>query len=472
MVMATQLIEAHEQKIGDVFNSTYAFEIPPYQRPYAWEEDHARELLSDLLSAMENTAASNGIYFLGSIVLIKLPGVPESRVIDGQQRLTTLTILLSVLRDLTTDQEARIYRRTFVFERANQDTGAIDRYRLLLRERDRAFFRNHMQEPDAMNNLPDPKELEGSAQRIAENARYFRAQLKAMNEDRRNHLVAFIIQCCYLVVVAVPTPDATRRIFTVLNARGMDLTPTDILKADLLERAGPLREADLAKRWEAVEEALGRNTFVELFGHIRMIDERDKPRSALEKWFLESFTPFKEDADRFVSDILEPIADAYALLDNPSEIQGLFGDEAAKAVRSLQRIDNKHWMPPALLRLWKRTPGDNPVVASFLLNLERLAYFLFVTRADVNARIARFASVMDEFKPRPNKPAPSQGLTLAIVERGNFLKALDGPLYLMSRVCKPVLQRLDEALSAGGATYDNLVSIEHVFPQTVEPGSE
>jgi hypothetical protein len=49
---------------------------------------------------------------------------------------------------------------------------------------------------------------------------------------------------------------------------------------------------------------------------------------------------------------------------------------------------------------------------------------------------------------------------------------LSGPLYQITRVCKPVLQRLDEALSSGGASYDELVSIEHVLPQTVEDGSE
>src|SRR5262249_9386653 len=103
---------------------------------------------------------------------------------------------------------------------------------------------------------------------------------------------------------------------------------------------------------------------------------------------------------------------------------------------------------------------------------ERLAYFLFVSRAGVNDRISRFAAVMDEFEPRPDKEGPSAGLSLSDTEQHRFLPALSGPLYQISRVCKPVLQRLDEGLSSGGATYDELVSIEHVLPQTVEDGSE
>ena len=118
-------------------------------------------------------------------------------------------------------------------------------------------------------------------------------------------------------------------------------------------------------------------------------------------------------------------------------------------------------MPPVLLD------------SSFLIDLERVAYSLFVNRADVNRRIARFADVMDEFQPRPGRSPATGGLTLTSEEQREFVETLSGPLYRQSRVCRPVLQRLDEALSSGGAAYDELiVSIEHVLPQTVEEGSE
>jgi len=66
-------IEAHERAIGGIFGDDYAFEIPPYQRPYAWEREQALDLLTDLLDAMDNTKASGGLYFLGSIVLSVRP---------------------------------------------------------------------------------------------------------------------------------------------------------------------------------------------------------------------------------------------------------------------------------------------------------------------------------------------------------------------------------------------------------------
>ena len=204
-----------------------------------------------------------------------------------------------------------------------------------------------------------------------------------------------------------------------------------------------------------------------------MIFERAKPRLALETGFPRLVKPFAGDAERFVSDIIEPIADVSLLLSDATLVQKQFGDQASRSVNSLNRIDNKDWMPPALLCLWKQRQGKLKDAATFIIDLERLAYFLFVTRTGVNERIERFVAVMDEIDPRPEKKsAPEVGLSLSAAEEAEFFRALAGPLYLKTRVCRPVLQRLDEALSAGGATYDQLVSIEHVLPQTVDETSE
>ena len=88
----------------------YEFEIPPYQRPYVWGDEHVRAPLADLIDAMDNQDASDGLYFLGSVVLVKQPIEAYSKIIDGQQRRMTLTILLSILRDLTGNSEKRLAR--------------------------------------------------------------------------------------------------------------------------------------------------------------------------------------------------------------------------------------------------------------------------------------------------------------------------------------------------------------------------
>ncbi|MGH8526244.1 MAG: DUF262 domain-containing protein, partial [Gammaproteobacteria bacterium] len=96
------MIEAHEQPIRKVFSSDFEFQIPDYQRPYRWGNDQTLQLLEDLEETLDRVMGDDP-YFLGSLVLVSR-GASKYDVIDGQQRLTTLTILFAVLRDLASGQ--------------------------------------------------------------------------------------------------------------------------------------------------------------------------------------------------------------------------------------------------------------------------------------------------------------------------------------------------------------------------------
>lgn len=96
-----QPIAAVEINLDKLFTDEYEFVIPEYQRPYTWGVEHAVQLLVDLQEALERDLDEP--YFLGSIVLVKDAQSPRAEVIDGQQRLVTLTLLLAVLRDIVED---------------------------------------------------------------------------------------------------------------------------------------------------------------------------------------------------------------------------------------------------------------------------------------------------------------------------------------------------------------------------------
>jgi hypothetical protein len=88
-------ITGAEFPLAKIFSSEFDYHIPAYQRPYAWTEEESGTLFDDLYDFFRTEDDDN--YFLGSIVLIKEDNNPHSDVIDGQQRLTTLTILLAAL---------------------------------------------------------------------------------------------------------------------------------------------------------------------------------------------------------------------------------------------------------------------------------------------------------------------------------------------------------------------------------------
>ncbi len=96
--MTPAIIKGSEYPLITIFDGHFFFSIPLFQRPYTWTPEQAEELIDDFLSSLDDEDESNS-YFLGSIVLIKEDDLkPEAQVVDGQQRLLTLTILFSVLR--------------------------------------------------------------------------------------------------------------------------------------------------------------------------------------------------------------------------------------------------------------------------------------------------------------------------------------------------------------------------------------
>lgn len=98
-----KMISGAEYPISEIFSSNFEYHIPLYQRPYAWTEEEASALFDDLYEFFKNEDEDN--CFLGSMVLIKQDRIPLSEVIDGQQRLTTLTILLAVIADALSDDK-------------------------------------------------------------------------------------------------------------------------------------------------------------------------------------------------------------------------------------------------------------------------------------------------------------------------------------------------------------------------------
>lgn len=114
-------------------------------------------------------------------------------------------------------------------QRRGKRRRSTNSWRLQLRQKDQGYFEKHVRTRWATNALPAADGLSGAK---IQNAATIRTRLVQMGEEKRSALLRFLLQSCYLVVVEVPTPTAARRIFTVLNARGIDLAATDTLKAD------------------------------------------------------------------------------------------------------------------------------------------------------------------------------------------------------------------------------------------------
>jgi len=473
----THTLNAKEQSLAKVFSDDYVFTIPGYQRPYAWGRDQAQELLDDLLGALAAAPiqlSDAAPYFLGSIVLIKSESTPEATVVDGQQRLTTLTLLLSAIRATVADDELQKDITGCIYEKGNLVKGTQARYRLLLRERDRDFFRQYVQHENGLQALALVNTPLSEAQsRLRANAQVFADGLAKLSQAELVRLVQFVITRCYLVTVATPDLDSAYRIFGVLNSRGLDLSATDILKAEIIGGIAPALRDAYTKKWEDEEDALGRDEFGDLFSHIRMVYRKAKPQGTLLKEFKEHVVPVKQ-PQTFVEEVLLPMARAFSELRDADYASTHHAEQVNECLRWLNRLEFKDWVPPALA-FFVRNRQHPMAVLGFFRDLERLGYSMLARKTGVNDRIERFSALTKGIESGMDLSLATSPLQLSQEEQHQTYTALSGPLYEThsSRALALLLLRVDNLLSDGSASYQHdVISVEHVMPQHPAPNSQ
>ncbi|MGV0373750.1 DUF262 domain-containing protein [Corynebacterium pilbarense] len=463
-------IEAKEISVGKLFHSgDYEFEIPEYQRPYAWGVEESLQLLSDLSGALERDTEEP--YFLGSIVLVKSPGDPRSEVIDGQQRLTTLTILLALLRDLVDNQSLRQSIHKLIETEALEWDNVPSKPRLRIRPRDTRFFHDYVQTTGATQELiglSDNAPETDSQKKIRNNARALHEELAEWDQERLTQLFKLIGGRAYLVTVSTPDLNSAYRIFSVMNARGLPLSPQDIFKSQVVGAIAEHEKQQHAEVWENLEEELGRKEFGDLFLYIRAIKSRTRAVKGLLQEFpdqvLNAYLP--DNGKGFIREVLEP----YAKADIRMLAQDFHGDdprweELNNWLKRLDQLDNDDWRPPALWAL-KEHGEDAEFLVQFMAKLERLAASMLLRRVYATPRQQRYMELLKQLVEGDGLQADAFELTDA--ERRETLDRIDGELYLATRVRKYVLLRLDSVLAQDpGASYDHrIITVEHVLPQT------
>ena len=469
-------LTAKEQSLSQVFSDEYVFTIPGYQRPYAWGEEQARELLDDLTAALAAAPADLQAaqpYFLGSIVLIKSKGSPDATVVDGQQRLTTLTLLLSALRACVQDSDMQDDITSCIYEKGSLARGTKPRYRLSLRDRDQDFFKTHVQHEGGLTALASiHRKLPDAQQRLKANAEVFTQALSGRSEADLFRLVRFIMTCCYLVTVSTPDLDSAFRIFGVLNSRGLDLSATDILKAEVIGGIPEVLRDQYTRQWEDQEQDLGRDEFGDLFGHIRMVYRKAKPHGTLLKEFREHVGPAANPV-AFMDDVLMPMAKAYSQLRDANYASTRHAELVNQHLKWLNRLEFKDWVPPALTFFIRHQESPDQMLR-FFCDLERLGYSILARKAGVNERIDRFSALTGAIEKGADLFADGSLLQLSPIEQFDTYAALDGPLYEThsARALAILLVRIDGLLSDGSAEYKDDVSVEHVLPQHPAPNSQ
>lgn len=286
--MPEQRYEAQRQTLGTLLSTTSPrIEVPEWQRSYSWDSGEVEAFWQDLVvfeAQYPGDTIGSEEYFLGSIVLVT--GGPTNLLLDGQQRLGTATILLSVLRDARRDYKAdaatRLHNKYISDYDDETDTST---HVLTLNLYDRDFFRTEIQDVPP----PDPRpRAELKSHGLIRKAReYFEARVRELTEAagggeagfQRNIRIARVL-CDHMSVVAVTSTDEDNAaaVFETLNDRGIGLSTPDLMRNLLLRRAPDDDSRDrIVSAWQTVlnvhEEAnvdeLIRHFWVSRYGDVK-----------------------------------------------------------------------------------------------------------------------------------------------------------------------------------------------------------
>ncbi|MBK8975266.1 MAG: DUF262 domain-containing protein [Planctomycetes bacterium] len=232
--------------------------VPVFQRSYAWETGHVNELLQDIAAAIKAGATE---YFLGSIVVsTEHSGMLE--VVDGQQRLATVSVVLAQIRDYflanTEDDRAATLESEFLLKRDLRSQEAVPR--LTLNDIDHEFFaKTILARPSAPTRSTAPSRV--SHRLLAGAAHAAGRHLTAVASTSKTPIdvlvdyVEFLSMRAKVILVQVPDQANAFTIFETLNDRGLDLAISDLLKNYLFYRSEN-RLSEVQAAWTSMLGAL------------------------------------------------------------------------------------------------------------------------------------------------------------------------------------------------------------------------
>lgn len=508
--------------LGDVFFGDYIFQMPDYQRGVVWTAEHAADLFSDVLGPLANGSVDPGrSTYLNGITLHTVreeaaphcadwidfgvtlkrgdgprPG-PLVDVVDGQQRLTTLTILVSCLRDRLEDRRLADVLHDMIAVPAASPGAGDSQEHYILRARGPAgdFLSRHVQPRGAtLSPIDLPMHDDRVTRNLAAIRRCLAAEIDALAMPIRAAFVRRLREACYLSMVVVTEPGREWQLFSRLNERGERLQRSDRLKAALLGPVEPVERERLVAMWDRHRAALGDDFDGDgarrfLFSHVAdlgcpgargSISDRIMARAAElgHAPFLDAvFDPIAAaythvvkghydlgtpDENTAISHLLDKLGWVGTWLVHSSVSSLDRGDDADGGVK----LTPEHVTVPLLLWL-SANRADATRTLRFLTRFDRLVHGLLIHHGAGSLVAERLHRIAELLRADPGGFDPEKGLALTV---HGIRKGLE--TSLSGQVAKLILVRLHAECEPGSpidgrGLLSKRFDVEHVLPQSL-----
>jgi hypothetical protein len=444
--------------------------MPIFQRPYSWEEETALELFGDMHQAMERSEPGNGDYFLGPIIVAKNGSLTSPlEVVDGQQRLVTLSVIFAILRDLLSRGDLQAELQDCLRRPAKALRGLAEEARVRLRQVDHREYEEWVQKPGGTLDLPDEGETEAS-DRLLNAINAIKGDIGRVSRSYVERVAKFILNNCHLVRVQAQNLDDAYVLFRSLNSRGLPLNELDIIRAELIGANYDRQLAEsIAECWDDIQAEIGHNEFLT---YVRTIIALVRPKAANSD-LREILRELLKDPQAAVlfRQYLTSFLTSYVTLNSANLDFGVNSSEINRIVYCLKALPFDDWRTPALV--WLAQQPNARMTCEFFRALEALSLGMFVLGKTPAQRSRRFKDLTKEVLSRTALTTRG-AMYLSPAETIKLRQIVESPIPARRRYLRHLLLRLNALmlhpdlppLFPGDAT------LEHVLPQRPSARSE
>lgn len=485
--MATANINVNKQTVLQLLTSgqDIPFVIPEYQRPYSWSDDEIITLFEDLWEFSVERTQPDGAknYFLGCVVSYEENG--ERQIIDGQQRITSLFLLLrAVFTMLEKDDNQTDEVKNFISKikpalwKENEMTGKEDRSNILLRSEVVTDSGNEILRRILETGVADAKAKDNYSKNYNKFIELY--QEKAVTSGMQLfHFVLALLNYSILLPITADDQETALTIFNTLNNRGLPLSDADIFKSYIYKKLDDVDKKDFIQKWKKLEtdaskvgESIQSLFYYHMF-YLRAREEDDKSTTpGVRKYYLD------KKYNRLTLEVMKDLAQSLHLWEVVNGREAVDGEdwsqnmEIRKVLDCLSSYTNEFWKyPVSIFYMEHKSKLDFEEI--FLKFLRKL-YVMLITRyletptinavkADIlklnvhiinNSHPTFFAGFEDK---------KVEGKDSVMAEKQRTDNLIIAPHKNMVRTLLKLLAYQDDAQTELLPSY---WEIEHIFPQT------
>lgn len=475
-------MKASEVVFQSLLNGKIQYRVPLFQRTYSWDGEDWQRLWDDLLDIYDLTELRS--HFLGAVVTLPIDSGPEDAakymLIDGQQRFTTLLILLAAIRDLAREGDPTAVLAAQIDQECLLNTFAV-------REDEHFKLKPTQQDSDDFVDVLKGKPAPAASSRVWEARQFFTKKL-AEGDLTGTPISAGRLKSCitdYLTLVSITLDkqDSPHRIFESLNNTGEPLTASDLVRNHVFMRIPSEAEQRRAydEHWYPMQARMeagdGTSGLTDFFWRFQMmlgeLPRYDEVFEAMRRW-IEAFVQQDDQAVVTALAELDRFSELYLRIWRPDAV-----DQPVAIAAQLSRLNA--WEVsvayPFILRAMDWFTSDSVEVdENKLLEVLRMIESFVVRRLVVGIptnRLRRVFAGMSKQVTSNDFVASARGYLLANewpsdeVFHAGFQ---DAPLYRSARVgrLRQILISLERAYERNEAiAMTDRITVEHVMPQTL-----